>query len=213
MICEGFVLILKFVMRIYWGAKGDLFLLDTTTFSLVVFALSRGVYCRVAPLHIEKFFHPTIVLQGQILTMSWIFSNHYKSAVLVYVFRTICSCMSIVYPGLCLLVCSTFKFHEMSSSQCYVYQDVALRAMLSLTHHRRNDDLCHLTIEHFQFWRLVTQTQTFIGFYGRPKFVCLLCWQLCLLFGRPAIDVLNVTSWEVYKSYGRSSYKFYLWWL
>jgi hypothetical protein len=70
--CEDFVLILKFVMRIYWVARGDLFLLDTTTFSLVVFALSRGVYCRVAPLHIEKFFHPTVVLQGHILTMSWI---------------------------------------------------------------------------------------------------------------------------------------------
>jgi hypothetical protein len=56
-------------------------LLDTTTFSLVVFALSRVVYCRVAQLHIEKFFHPIIVLQGQILTMSWIFINHYKSAV------------------------------------------------------------------------------------------------------------------------------------
>jgi hypothetical protein len=56
-------------------------LLDTTTFSLVVFALSRGVYCRVAPLHIEKFFHPTVVLHGHILTMSWIFVNHYKSAV------------------------------------------------------------------------------------------------------------------------------------
>jgi hypothetical protein len=40
-------LILKFVMRICWGARGDLVLLDTTTFSLVVFALLRGVYCRV----------------------------------------------------------------------------------------------------------------------------------------------------------------------
>ncbi len=41
--------------------QGDLFLLDTTTFSTVkfqcnsvVYALSRGVYCRVeAPLHVE----------------------------------------------------------------------------------------------------------------------------------------------------------------
>jgi hypothetical protein len=45
---------------------------------------------------------------------------------LVYVFRTRCSCMSIVCRGLCLLVYSTFKFHEMSSSQCYLHQDVAL---------------------------------------------------------------------------------------
>jgi hypothetical protein len=81
MICEGFVLILKFAMRIYWGARGDLFLLDTTTFSLVVFALSRGVYFRVAPLHIEKFFHPAVVLEGHNLTMSWIFINHYKSII------------------------------------------------------------------------------------------------------------------------------------
>jgi hypothetical protein len=95
---------------------------------------------------------------------------------LVYVFRTRYSCMSIVCRGLCLLVCSTFRFHEMSSSQCYVHQDIALRAMRSLRHHRRYDDLCHLMIEHFPFWRLVTQTQTFIGFYGRSKFVYLLCW-------------------------------------
>jgi hypothetical protein len=28
-----------------------------------------------------RFLHPTVVLQGQILTMSWIFINHYKSTV------------------------------------------------------------------------------------------------------------------------------------
>jgi hypothetical protein len=106
------------------------------------------------------------------------FINHYKAAVFGVRdgLRTRCSCMSIVCRGLCLLVCSTFRFHEMSSSQCYVHQDVALWAMRSLRHHRRYDDLCHLMIEHFQFWRLVTQTQTFIGSYGRPKFDCLLCW-------------------------------------
>jgi hypothetical protein len=61
--------------------------------------------------------------------------------------------------------------------------------------------------------RPVAQTRIFIGFYRRPKFVCLLCWQLCLCFGRPTVDLLNVTSWEVYLSYKRSRYKVYLWWL
>jgi hypothetical protein len=80
--CEGFVLILKFVMRIYWGARGDLFLLDTTTFSLVVFALFKSdlLLC-LRSVCMLMFLHPTVVLQGQILTMSWIFINHYKSAV------------------------------------------------------------------------------------------------------------------------------------
>jgi hypothetical protein len=36
--CEGFALSLKFVMRIIWGASGDCFLLDTTTFSTVSFS-------------------------------------------------------------------------------------------------------------------------------------------------------------------------------
>jgi hypothetical protein len=47
-------------------------------------------------------------------------------------------------------------------------------------------------VEQFQFWS--QWTQTFIGFYGRSKFIF-----LCVYF--PAADLLNVISWEVYLSY------------
>lgn len=88
---------------------------------------------------LRRFLHPTVVLQGQFWPCHGFFINHYKSAVFGVrdAIRTRCSCRSIVCRGLCFLVCSTFRFHEMSSSQCYVHQDVALWAMRSPMHHRR----------------------------------------------------------------------------
>jgi hypothetical protein len=195
-LCEGFVLILKFVMRIYWGARGDSFLLDTTIFSLVVFALSRGVYWEL----LRCILRSSFIRQLSYMDIFWpcheFFINHYKMTVFGVRdgLRTRCSCMSIVCQGLCLLVCSTFRFHEMSFSQCYVHQDVALWAMRSLRHYRRYDDLCHLLIELFQFWGQWHRLRLLLG--DQSLFVCFV--NSYVVFGQPAIDLLNVTSWEVY---------------
>ena len=54
-----------------------------------------------------------------------------------------------------------------------------------------------------QFWRLVAQTRTFIGFYGRSKFCSSALLTTVLFIGRPTVDLLNITSSEVYLSYGR----------
>jgi hypothetical protein len=43
--CEGFVLISKFVMRIVEVQEGDLFLLDTTTFSTANLAVQFSCLC------------------------------------------------------------------------------------------------------------------------------------------------------------------------
>jgi hypothetical protein len=75
-----------------------------------------------------------------------------------------------VCRGLCFQFCSTFRFHEMSSSQCYVHRDVALWAMRLFRHHRRYDDLCHLMFEQFQFFFEVSGTDSDFcwGFTGCP---------------------------------------------
>jgi hypothetical protein len=70
----------------------------------VVYALSRGVYCRVeAPLHVEVPSSGSCSTEI-FLTMSWIFISHYRSAVFVVrdALRTTCSCMSM-FAEVCAL--------------------------------------------------------------------------------------------------------------
>ena len=49
----------------------------------------------------------------------------------------------------------------------------------------------------------MAQTQTFIGFYGRPKFRSSALLTAVLFSIRPTVDLLNLTLREVYSSYGR----------
>ena len=170
------------MIRISLVCKKEIcFLLDTTTFSTIVpvqfsclCSFKRGLlqsWCSVACL--ESSFIRQLFYMDKFLTMSWILVNHYKvgNFGVSDVLRTRCSCVSIVCWGLCFWFVPWDEFFTMLwASRCCSW------AMRSLRHHRSYDDLCHLMIEQFQFWRLVAQTQTFIGSYGRPKFVCLLCW-------------------------------------
>ena len=68
-------------------------------------------------------FHPTFVLREQFLTMSWNF--HYRQQFSC----TRCHLYPMLLHEYCLprfVLCDTFRFHEMSSSQCYVHRNVAL---------------------------------------------------------------------------------------
>jgi hypothetical protein len=93
--------------------EGDCFLLDTTTFSTVSFSaiqlsllFQEGSIAELKLHCMLRFLYPTVVLQGQFLTMSWIFHQPYKTAVfgVRYALRTRCSCMSIFCQGLCSLI-------------------------------------------------------------------------------------------------------------
>jgi hypothetical protein len=68
--CEGFALLLKFVMRIVWGATRRLFLLDTTTFGTVSFSaiqlsmlFQEGSIAELKLRCMLRFLHPALVLQ------------------------------------------------------------------------------------------------------------------------------------------------------
>ena len=119
---------------------------------------------------------------------------------------TRCHLYPILLHKYCLprfVLCGTFRFHEMGSSQCYVHRDVALWAIRSFRHHRRYDDLCHLIDDWavFSFGGQWHRLRLYwVLWITQASFVCFV--DSCVFSGRPTVDLLSITSWEVYLSYG-----------
>jgi len=159
------------------------------------------------------FLHPTVVLQGQFMTMSWIFINHYKSAVFwVHAMPSVPYALAwVLFAEVC-----AFCFEARSDSMRWVLHNAMCTKMLHYELCARSgttgDMMTYVIwwLSSFSFWGQWHRLRLLLG--DQVLLVCFV--DSCAVFWTTYWLICSIWLHEKFISpMDVSRHKVYLWWL